>query len=116
MISERMGEYMLTLSRHIMQNRRFVRYPEQMKDDMVQEGVLKIVKNLKNMKAGYKDSFFAYWSMCVFTSAYSYLKKHYKNINQRREMLAEALNDVYSEMPANSPRTRYIIKELEQMI
>lgn len=97
---------MLTLSRHIMENRRFVRYPEQMKEDMVQDGVLKIIKNLKNMKEGYKDSFFAYWSMCVFTSAYSYLKKHYNNINQRRELLVDALNDVYSEMPANSPHTR----------
>lgn len=42
-ITERMGKMMLTLARHIMTTRSFSGYSANMKEDMISDGVLKIV-------------------------------------------------------------------------
>ena len=84
---------MLLLARNIMSNKRFVGYPQHMKDEMISDGVMKIIKNLKNMKVEYKESFFAYWTRCVFTAAFVYLSNYYKEKNRKKEMIKDALLD-----------------------
>ncbi len=42
-MTERMGQMMLTLARHIMTTRSFSGYKESMKEDMISDGILKIV-------------------------------------------------------------------------
>lgn len=42
-MTERMGQMMLTLARHIMTTRSFSGYNESMKEDMISDGILKIV-------------------------------------------------------------------------
>ena len=93
-ISERMGRQMLTLANRVMTSHHFNGYPQYMKDDMVQEGVIKIIKNLHNMKDEYKSSFFSYWTRCVWTSSIVYLKKHYKDVNFKRKLIIEKLEQV----------------------
>lgn len=113
-ISERMGGYMLDLAQHVMTNKRFCRYPQDMKDEMIQESVLKIIRNLKNMKENYKGSFFAYWTRICFTAAYTYLNKHYQYINRQRERLLERLEDVQAQNPTMV--NRQYIQELKRCI
>lgn len=99
-----MGKQMLTLAQHVMEMRYFNRYPQHMKDDMVQDGVVKIVKNLKNMKEEKKTGFFSYWTHCVFTAGIVYLSKHYKYINNRRQMILDAIENVEAEGEIEIPR------------
>lgn len=54
-----------------------------MKDDMVSDGVMKIITNLKNFKPE-KGSLFSYMTRCVFTASIDYLAKHYKEMNRKR--------------------------------
>lgn len=88
---------MLTLANHVMTSHHFNGYPQYMKDEMVQEGVIKIIKNLHNMKDEYKSSFFSYWTRCVWTSSIVYLKKHYKDVNFKRKLIIEKLEEASSD-------------------
>lgn len=93
--------------------RYFNRYPQHMKDDMVQDGIVKIVKNLKNLKAEKKTGFFSYWTHCVFTAGIVYLAKYYKYINNKRQMILEAIESIESEGEIEVPR--YLRELAEQM-
>ena len=84
---------MLTLANRVMTSHHFNGYPQYMKDEMVQEGVIKIIKNLHNMKEEYKSSFFSYWTRCVWTSSIVYLKKHYKDVNFKRKLIIDKLEE-----------------------
>ena len=113
-VSEKMGRDMLTLAQHVMENRRFVRYREDMKSEMVQEGVLKIMKNLKNMREEYRGAFFNYWTRCVFTAAVVYLGRYYKDINLKRAVLLDALTAAHNNLSPSSPATQELIRGLEE--
>ena len=115
-VSEKMGEQMLTLARHVMEHRKFVRYSQEMKDEMVQDGVLKILKNIHNMKSEFRKSFFNYWTRCVFTAAVVYLAKHYKRVNLKRQLYLDALVQAHNNIAQNDPKTIELISELERQI
>lgn len=109
-ISEEMGKMMLLLAQKVMTMKYFNRYPQDMKDEMVQEGCAKIMKNLHNMKPEKKSGFFSYWTHCVFTAGMVYLSNYYKQLNNKRQMLMEAISKLESES-ASLPR---YLKELAE--
>lgn len=80
-----------------------------MKDEIVSDGVVKIMNNLKNFKPE-RGSIFSYWTRCVFTAAITYLAKYYKDINTWRGMMIEALNAANANMPSVSPSNRELIR------
>jgi len=88
---------MLMLAQRIMTSRHFYNYPQYMKDEMIQDGCLKIIANLKNMKEEKRKSFFAYWTRCVWTAAIVYLGKHYKYMNNKRKLMLEAIAEAASQ-------------------
>ena len=93
-ISERMGKQMLKLAQNVMTSHHFCGYSKEIREDMISDGVIKIIKNLKNMKEEYKSSFFSYWTRCVWTSSIVYLKKHYKDVNFKRKLIIDKLEQV----------------------
>lgn len=58
---------------------------------MVSEGILKCMKNLKNLKEEKKDSFFNYLTRCCYCAFYGVLSKHYKYVNNKRELMRKAI-------------------------
>ena len=78
---------MLLLCQRLLTNSRFVRYPNWLKDEMTQEGCVKILKNLKNMKEEYRKSFFAYWTLAATSAFMVVLAKYYKEQNLKKELL-----------------------------
>ena len=88
-----MGKYMLLLCERMLTNPRFRAYPEWLKDEMKQEGCLKILRNLKNMREDKKGSFFSYWTITAWTAYIVVLGKYYEEKNQRRQLLVNALRD-----------------------
>ena len=113
-ISERMGQQMLLLARHVMESRQFNRYRQHMKDDMVSDGVAKIITNLKNFNPE-KGSIFSYWTRCVFTSSIDYLAKHYREMNKKRQLLLDALEKAETNMPFSQAKAD-LVRELERQI
>lgn len=114
-ISERMGNQMMTIAQHIMTSRHFNGYPKEIREDMISDGVIKIIKNLKNMKEEYKSSFFSYWTRCIWTASIVYLGKHYKNINKRKQLMIDCLEEMRTTNPLlNQELIRNLQKELEQ--
>ena len=90
-ISDQMAKMMLEVARKITGNHRFCGYDEEMKRDMVQEAVLKIIKNLKNMKEEHHDSFFGYWSMTVYSAFYNFLNKWHKEQERKKQLTKDTL-------------------------
>lgn len=82
---------------------------------MVSDGVVKIMKNLKNFNPE-KGSIFSYWTRCVFTAATTYLANYYKDINRKRQLLVDALKKAHIDLPPTSPNTQDLIKTLERQL
>lgn len=78
--------------------------------------MLKILKNIHNMKEEYRKSFFAYWTRCVFTAAVVYLAKHYKSVNLKRKLYLDALVQSHNNLAQKDPRTVALINELEETL
>lgn len=78
--------------------------------------MLKILKNIHNMKEEYRKSFFAYWTRCVFTAAVVYLAKHYKGVNLKRKLYLDALVQAHNNLSQNAPKTIELIRELERAL
>lgn len=107
---------MIMVCEHLLQHPRFSRYPQALKDDMRQEGVMKIIKNLKNMKEEYSKSFFNYFTTCAWTAFVTVLASHYKDLNMKRKLIVEALSDAQEEFghnKANQEVINHLTKELE---
>ena len=114
-VSERMGEMLLSLCRHIMRSRYFCGYPSHVQSDIVSDGVFKALKNLKNYDESKGCSLFSYLSRVVFTAGASYLAKHYRHLNRRKELLIKALRMVETELPQTAS-SRQLIRELERSL
>jgi len=84
---------MYTIATHLLEHTRFSRYPKQEKDDMRQEGVLKCVKNLKNFNPE-KGTIFNYFTRCCWTAYIVHLTEYYKDLNEKRELILAALNNM----------------------
>jgi len=78
------------ISLRLLNHPSFNRYPQDMKDEMQQEGVLKQVRNLKNLDPS-KGSVFAYLTQCCWTAFIVYLGQHYKQLNIKRDMVIKVL-------------------------
>lgn len=114
-ISERMGKQMMTLAQNVITSHHFSGYSKEMRDDMISDGVMKIIKNLHNMKEEYKSSFFSYWTRCCWTAFIVYLSKHYKNINRKKQLMIDYLEEMRTTNPLlNQGIINNLQKELEQ--
>ena len=82
---------MLLIANEMLKMPQFSGYPREMKSEMAQEAALKILKNIHNMREEKHKQFFNYWSCCCYSAFLTYLRKHYKLVNAKREFLLTAL-------------------------
>lgn len=83
------------IAQHMTLHPRFNRYDIDLKNDMVGDAVLKMIRNLHNFKEEKSKQTFSYCSCIAWTSFMDTLKNHYKHINRQREMtirVIDALN------------------------
>lgn len=71
-------------------------YPRALLEDMAGDAVLKVFRNLKNMKDEKRDSFFNYVTLTVQCSFWTTLAKHYRHANLVREVSLERLLEMDS--------------------
>lgn len=80
----------MTIAEHLLTHPQFHGYPKYAKDEMLQEGALKCLKNIKNFNPE-KGSIFSYFTLCCHTAFITYLSKYYNILNQKRQMLLDEL-------------------------
>ena len=90
--SERLGKQLMLMAEHLLTHKNFRGYPKHIKDDMMSDGVLKCLINLKNIdpiKA--PTTLFSYYTRCLWCAYITTLKYHYKHLNRQKELLLDEL-------------------------
>lgn len=116
MVGDRLGQMLLDIARHLTQHLRFNRYPEDIKEDLVSDAVLKMINNLKNIKEEKKGGCFSYFTACAWCSFIDTLAKHYKEYNKRRQLLINALEDLQLTSPYPRQHTMQLVNELKKQL
>lgn len=73
--SERFGQLMLEIAKNLLLSPRYVGYGWEDKEEMVGDAVLKMMKNLKNIREEKKNSLFSYLTLCADCAYSTYLRK-----------------------------------------
>lgn len=103
-----------TIAKHLTEHHRFSRYNQNIKDDMVSDAYIKCVKNLKNIDTS-KGTIFNYLTRCCWTAFVVYLSNHYKDINKKKQLMLDYLEDMRATNPLlNQDIINNLQKELEQ--
>ena len=108
-IPEQLALYVQQIAKGILLSRRFVNYSDEIKEDLVSDAILKVFKNLKNMKEEKKDSFFNYITRTCYCSFYYTLSKHYKYVNARRKLIEASLQKMEPIMSISAMRLRHML-------
>lgn len=111
-ITERFGKIMLAIATGVSHRASFRNYPQDIKDEVIQTSCLYIIKNLKNMKDEFRQSFFNYLTRICYCSWYAYLRKYYKTLNRRKALLLKALEKAFRLNP--TAESAAIISSLEK--
>ena len=90
-ISPRLGQIFYEIAENMTKHPRFNRYDIELKKDMVQDAVLKMIRNLHNFSYEKRNQSFSYCSCIAWTSFMDTLKRYYKHINRQREMITRII-------------------------
>ena len=98
--SERLGKMMQDIATHYMGHPDYVRYPKEIKEDIISMSYERIFKT-----AIFKYNFnftnpFAYFTQVCWSCAMTYLKKHYDFLNFKRKLVKENLEKAMDELPS----------------
>ena len=86
---DKLALMILSIPQHMMHSKCFCGYDSHLKEDMVMNAYLKIVKNLKNFNPSFGSSAFKYFSRCCYFAFCETIMTYYKHKNMI-EQLTEA--------------------------
>ena len=113
-ISDRLGQIFYEIAENMTKHPRFNRYDIELKKDMIQDAVLKMIRNLHNFKEQKRQQSFSYCSCIAGTSFMDTLKKHYRHINRQREMMTKLIEGLESRrMNGRNDYVQYLKQRLE---
>ena len=88
-VHDKLALMIMSIPTHLLQSKCFRGYDHHLKEDMVMNAYLKIVKNLKNFKPEIGASAFKYFSRCAYFAFCETIMSYYKHRNMI-EKLTEA--------------------------
>lgn len=86
---DKLALMILSIPQHLLQSKCFRGYEHHLKEDMVMNAYVKIVKNLKNYNPAFGSSAFKYFSRCAYFAFCETIMAYYKHKNMI-EQLTEA--------------------------
>ena len=97
-ISERLGQFFITMTDHILGHSNFRNYTQDVREEMRSHALLLLVKYSHNCDAYQRDArqVFNYLSTVTFNAFKQVLQKYYKQLNLKRE-----LETMYLQMLSN---------------
>lgn len=78
---DRLALMILSIPQHLLQSKCFRGYEHHLKEDMVMNAYVKIVKNLKNYNPAFGSSAFKYFSRCAYFAFCETIMQYYKHKN-----------------------------------
>ena len=88
-IHDKLALMVLSIPQHMLHSKCFCGYDYHLKEDMVMNAYIKIVKNLKNFDPSFGSSAFKYFSRCAYFAFCETIMSYYKHKNML-EALTEA--------------------------
>ena len=85
-VHDKLALMILSIPNHMLHSKCFCGYDHHLKEDMVMNAYLKIVKNLKNFKPEIGASAFKYFSRCCYFAFCETIMKFYKHKNMIEEL------------------------------
>ena len=102
LVHDRLALMILSIPQHLLHSKCFCGYDYHLKEDMMMNAYVKIVKNLKNYNPEFGASAFKYFSRCCYFAFCETIMKYYKHKNMLEE-LTEAVQHRMKELGL-SPR------------
>ena len=87
-VHDKLALMILSIPQHMLHSKCFCGYDYHLKEDMMMNAYLKIVKNLKNFKPEIGASAFKYFSRCCYFAFCETIMKYYKHKNFIEELEA----------------------------
>ena len=109
-LSEGLGRMMIAIGTKVLNRSEFRNYPKELKEDMASFGYFKIIRGLKNYDFRFKNSAFCFFTTAFVNAYLTILKKHYKHINIKKDLMEKLLSEMESfpGMNTSSSLTRAI--------
>lgn len=80
--SERLGQILLDLHNNILRNKNFNRYPQEVKEDMRSDSLVRVFRwALSSWDSTKGHKAFSYLTRCIFVNYISSVMKYYKKLN-----------------------------------
>lgn len=89
-LSEELGTMLMAMSQKVLNRSEFRNYPKSLKEDMSSFFYYKAIRGLKNYDFKFNNPF-AWLTQCAFNAYLTILKKHYKDINIKKELMTKLL-------------------------
>lgn len=105
--SEKLGVMLRDIAAHYMTHPNYIRYPASMKEDMASCCTIAMLKALKSYDFAKKNPF-AYMTQVCWSCTMTYLAKHYKYINFKREVMKQNIMDQIATGVNVAPGERYL--------
>ena len=85
---DKLALMILSIPQHMLHSKCFSGYDYHLKEDMMMNAYVKIVKNLKNYNPEFGASAFKYFSRCTYFAFCETIMKYYKHKNMIEELTA----------------------------
>lgn len=85
-VHDKLALMILSIPQHMLHSKCFCGYDHHLKEDMVMDAYVKIVKNLKNFNPAFGASAFKYFSRCTYFAFCETIMKFYKHKNMIEEL------------------------------
>lgn len=93
-LSEELGRMMIAIGTKVLNRSEFRNYSKELKEDMASFGYFKIIRGLKNYDFRFKNSAFCFFTTAFFNAYLTILKKHYKHINIKKDLMEKLLSEM----------------------
>lgn len=90
--SETLGMMLRDIATHYMTHPNYIRYPASMKEDMASCCTIAMLKALKHYDFAKRNPF-AYLTQVCWSCTMTYLAKHYKYVNFKRDLMKQNISD-----------------------
>lgn len=92
-VSEKFGTMLMMLGDKVLNRSEFRNYPKELKEDCRSFFFYKAIKGLKNYDFKFNNPF-SWLTQCAFNSYLSVLKKHYKHVNIKKDLMEKLLSEM----------------------
>lgn len=87
-VHDKLALMILSIPQHMLHSKCFCGYDYHLKEDMVMNAYIKIVKNLKNFNPEFGASAFKYFSRCAYFAFVETIMKYYRHKNMIEDLTA----------------------------